>query len=120
MSLQKTRQATLQRIVAHYDGIQGQGIPSGPLGRLALIERNVGGSTPRYTLTTHHSPTDAAAYWESQDCREDWEVEALVNLHTGETSLPVISMSFMVTDTTTFGPEADGSANPELESGSTP
>lgn len=53
-------------------------------GRYLLIERNVGGDKPAHWFSIHYSPEDAAEYHDGQEYAEDWEIEVLVDLETGE------------------------------------
>lgn len=62
------------------------------LARWLLIERSVHDGS--LYLTTHDSPQDAAAYHESQECPDYWDVDALIDLDTGTSLRPVTTTTW--------------------------
>lgn len=66
--------------------------------RYALVEVNVGGSTPPYWITTHDTPSDAAAYSINQEHASDWGIVSLTDLQTGDhiqaTTATVVEVTF--------------------------
>lgn len=66
--------------------------------RYALVEMNVGGSTPPYWVTTHDTPSDAANYSINQEYASDWGIVSLTDLQTGDrvqtTTATVVEVTF--------------------------
>ena len=76
----------LARIIEEHDGdtFEVANSTDGEPKRYALVEMNVAGSTPPYWVTTHDTPSDAAAYSINQEYASDWDIVSLTDLQTGE------------------------------------
>lgn len=90
----------LARIIEEHDGDAfevSRSIEEAPK-RYALIEVNVAGSTPPYWITTHDTPSDAAAYSIYQEYASDWGIVSLIDLQTGDrvqaTAAIVVEVTF--------------------------
>lgn len=80
----EVRQRALKELAYSY-GIEESDIETDDPARYALVEQNVGGSSPPYFVTMHSSPAEAGKYHVEQEYASDWEVDALVDLDTGQT-----------------------------------
>jgi hypothetical protein len=69
--------------------------------RFMLVERNVGGDTPQHWLTCYDSAQEALDYHDSQEAANDWVVEGLYDLDSGE-RLETETRTVIVTGLPTF------------------
>jgi hypothetical protein len=62
--------------------------------RFLMVEKNLGSANAMQShyFTGHMSRADAAAYWASQEYREDWKPVVLVDLDTGVRYTPEVTL----------------------------